>query len=170
MTTGNGERESGTGKDSRKRLELCNWSEEVPVAIQRKGDHYSAKVRARGIVTEVEIANKMGIAPEAARRFLDVALQYVREGYDVEVCDAIHIYGCVKSLKTPFVAAKTMGSFRKGVADKAVRPTRDGKAVDAAEILAMNASRKKEVAHVTPDKMVACPKCGYDFRVGKTLG
>ena len=39
-----------TTKDKEEpRLELCNWSEEVPVAVQSKGNHYSAKPKARGL-------------------------------------------------------------------------------------------------------------------------
>ena len=88
------------------RLELCNWSEEVPVAVQSKGNHYSAKPKARGIKTEADIAGKIGIDPATVTTILDAALSFIRDGYDVELCKAIHIYGCVKSLKTPFIAAK----------------------------------------------------------------
>lgn len=175
-TMKSGNREQGTGnrkprsvKDNRKRIELCNWQEEVPVAVQSKGDHFSAKAKARGIRTEVDIARKMGIDPASVEAFLDQVLKCVREGYDVQVCGAIHIYGCVKSLKTPFVAAKTMGAFRRGVADKAVRPTLAGKPVTAKEIAELNAKRKEECAHVSPDTIVECPNCGTTFRVGKVL-
>ena len=157
------------GKGRRKRVELCNWREEVPVTVQSKGDHYSAKAKARGIKTEVEIAKRMGIETELVSGILDEVLGFVRNGYDVQLCGAIHIYGCVRSLKTPFVAAKTMGAFRRGVADKAVRPTLAGKPVTAKEIAALNERRKEECAHVSPDTTVKCPKCGYAFRVGKTL-
>ena len=151
------------------RLELCNWSEEVPVAIQSKGNHYSAKTKARGIKTDADIAVKIGIDPTIVSRILDVALGFIREGYDVELCQAIHIYGCVKSLKTPFVAAKTMGAFRKGVADKAVRPTMQGKPISSEEVLSLNAKRKSERVHITPDTVITCNVCGNEIRVCKCL-
>lgn len=151
------------------RLELCNWSEEVPVAVQSKGNHYSAKTRARGIKTEADIAGKIGIDPATVSRILDAALGFIRDGYDVELCQAIHIYGCVKSLKTPFIAAKTMGAFRKGVADKAVRPTLAGKPISPEEILELNKRRKRERVHITPDTVITCNVCGNEMRVCKCL-
>ena len=159
-----------TTKDKEElRLELCNWSKEVPVAVQSKGNHYSAKPKARGIKTEADIAGKIGIDPATVTNILDAALSFIRDGYDVELCKAIHIYGCVRSLKTPFVAAKTMGAFRKGVADKAVRPTLAGKPISAEEMLALNKKRKSERVHITPDTVITCNVCGNEMRVCKCL-
>ena len=151
------------------RLELCNWSEEVPVTIQSKGNHFSAKTKARGIKTEADIAGKIGIDPTLVSSILDAALGFIRSGYDVELCKAIHIYGCVKCLKTPFVAAKTMGAFRKGVADKTVRPMLAGENLSPEKVLEMNKARKNERVHITPDTVITCNVCGNEMRVCKCL-
>ena len=151
------------------RLELCNWSEEVPVTVQSKGNHYSAKTRARGIKTEADIAGKIGIDPATVSNILNAALGFIRDGYDVELCQAIHIYGCVKCLKTPFIAAKTMGAFRKGVADKAVRPTLAGRPISPEEVQELNKKRKSERVHITPETVITCNVCGNEMRVCKCL-
>ena len=93
-------------KDNRKRLEICDWRHELPVTVQSKGTHYSAKSKARGIMTELDIGRKLGIDPGLVTDILDTAREFIRNGYDVQLCRGIHLYVCVDRLKTPFIAAK----------------------------------------------------------------
>jgi len=51
---------SNETKDSRKRIELCDWNETLHVTALNKGDHYSAKAKSRGSITEGEIAARAG--------------------------------------------------------------------------------------------------------------
>jgi len=156
--------------DTRKRLTLCDWHNEVPVRIQSKGDHYSAKTIAKGILTEEDMANDIGLAPDTVAAVLEWVRDRLRDGYDVELANALHLYVCVERTKMPFIAARTIGAFRKSVADKSVRPYRNEVEISAAKVAAMNRSRKAEFAHVTPETVVRCPQCGTKFKVGKVLG
>lgn len=157
--------------DRRRRLELCNWQDELPVNIQCKGDHYSAKAMSRGFVTEVEIGRRIGLDPDWVGRILEEVRKSVRHGFDVKLCGGVHFYACVTKLKTPFLAAKTMGAFRKSVSDKAVRPSREGEPISQPEIdrLCAKAKARLKYIHVTPDTVIVCPTCGSDLRVGKVL-
>jgi len=156
-------------KDTRKRLELCDWNETLHVTALDKGDHYSAKAKSRGKVTETEIAARAGLDPSDVERLLVAVGNAVREGYDVKLCDAVRFYACVLKLKTPFVAAQTLGNFRQSIADKAIRPTLHGRDTSLARVKELDRQARQEHPHVTPDTMVTCPKCGTEFRVGKVL-
>ena len=157
------------GKDKRERLEICDWRHELPVTVQSKGTHYSAKSKARDIMTELDIGRKLGIDPGLVTDILDMAREFIRNGYDVQLCRGIHLYVCVDRLKTPFIAAKTMGAFRKSVSDKAIRPSRNGESITQAAAVKMNEDRKSDFKGVTPDTVIKCWRCGAVNRVGRRL-
>jgi len=100
---------------------------------------------------------------------LEWAREQLRDGYDVELAGALRLYVCVERMKTPFIAAKTIGAYRKSVSDKAVKPFRKEEAVTPEKITNMNNARKSEFRHVTPETIVQCPECGARFKVGKCL-
>jgi len=153
--------------DGRERIELCDWNETLHATALNKGDHYSAKARCRGKLTEDVIAARAGLGADDIERLLVVIGNAVREGYDVTLCEAVRFYACVSRLETPFVAAQTMGNFRRSIADKAVRPVLHGRNVSVARVKELDRQARRERRHVTPDTMVACPKCGFEFRVGR---
>jgi len=156
-------------KDGRQRVELCDWNETLHVTALDKRDHYSAKAKSRGKITEDKIAVRAGLDPADVERLLVAVGNAVREGYDVHLCEAVRFYACVLKLKTPFVTAQTLGNFRRSIADKAIRPTLHGKEVSLARVKELDRQARREHPHVTPDTMITCPKCGTEFRVGKEL-
>jgi len=156
--------------DPRNRVELCDWNETLHATALDKGDHYSAKAKRRGMLTEGEIAPRAGLDAGDVERLLVAVGQAVHEGYDVHLCEAVRFYACVRRLETPYIAAATMGNFRRSVADKAIRPVLRGRNVSLERVKELNRQARREHPHVTPDTMATCPKCGTEFRIGKMLG
>lgn len=153
--------------DNRKRLELCDWNETLHATALDKGDHYSAKAKCRGSLTETEIAGHAGLNAADVERLLVAIGNAVREGYDVKLCEAVRFYACVLKLRTPFIAAQTTGNFRRSIADKTIRPVLHGRNVSLQHVRELDRRAREGV---TPDIMATCPKCGHEFRVGKKLG
>ena len=95
--------------------------------------------------------------------------------------EAIRLYPCLdKDYKAMFVAAQSMGDFRSGtyngikfkIAKRHRKSERDWTPEDFRELSKKtNKERNRRIYHsVTPDTMVTCPECGFEFRVGKPMG
>lgn len=141
--------------------------EEITVRIKRKGKGH---VLSRKVVNEIE--TRTVIIPE-----LDEVLAALNEApCEIRLAtsdgrEAIRLYRCLTpKLDEQFIAAQTMGDFRHGISDdRKVRFTHRNKTVTKKEVERMSDRVKAERVHVTPDTLVECPKCGYEFRVGKSL-
>lgn len=141
--------------------------EEVVIRVKRKGKGH---VLARKVVSEIE--TRTVIIPE-----LDDVLAALNEApCEIRLATgdgkaAIRLYRCLtKNLDEQFIAAQTMGDFRHGISDnRSVRFTHRNKTVTQKEVERMNRRIRDEREHVTPDTLVKCPKCSFEFRVGKTL-
>lgn len=152
---------------------VTNWDTEAGVMLNNGHDtSYSRKVVTRGVLTS---RNFGAVHRGYVQSILCDIISALRKGYeyrfvDEEGNDCLRLFPCVKAdLKTVFVAAQTMGEFRKSLADKKIRPFIKGKEAGMKKALEVVRIASKRVC-VTPDIIVTCPGCGKDIRVGKQLG
>lgn len=159
------------------RLAITNWDGVVPIAISKGHDKMSRKVLTRGVLTSHDLGTLHRAYVESV---LGTIVDLLRSGFEYRMLDedgneALRLFPCVeKDMKTVFVAAQTMGEFRKELNDKEVAPFVKGclaSQSEAREMLdAANKTRKGGYVAVTPDMMATCPRCSFEFRVGKKLG
>ena len=168
-------------ESTEKRFQCENWDTDyfrVNVKSYGRGRSPARKVVTKGI-------HKLLLGVEH-RRITDL----LRRGYEVRLefagsgQDAIRLFPIMtQDLKHMEVKADTMGSFKTDtLADKKAVFARMGKDVSRAEIEDYDATKKSETPvgkwkpgmggeseqdYVTPDMMVTCPNCGYNFRVGR---
>lgn len=169
----------GANHESEIRLKVTNWDTEVPVmTIKRSSQPSNRKVITKGVINSWN--NPMVANDDAA--VLTRILDYVRAGYEYRMIDengeeALRFIPVVeKDMKTVSLVAQTMGSFRKALNDKEVKPFYRGEEVTrtkAAKLIEDEAEKGREYqrnrVNVSPDTLVTCPKCGTEFRVGKKL-
>ena len=109
----------------------------------------------------------------------------LRTGLDVhlafgdEAC--VRFFACAtEDGKRMFVAAQTMGTFRTATYDglvvsytseKGARKIPKAEAMERFALSKMPRAQEggQERDHVTPETVVACPRCGYEFKVGRSL-
>ena len=157
--------------DTDTRIECTNWDEEIPVATWSKGRARkpARKVLTKGIA-EVELT---GDQTSRITRLLGSGMEVrLPMGDD----GAVRLYPCADSdFRTMYVAAATMGRFRRAVyrGRKLSFTSRRGRRAVSREEVEERVGRveqaRQERAHVTPDVVVKCPSCGTEFRVGKAL-
>lgn len=170
----------GTNHESEIRLKVTNWDKEVPVmTVARSCRPSNRKVVTKGVIIGAETSR---IAEDEDAAVLTRILDVVRAGYEYRMIDengeeALRFIPVVeKDMKTVSLVAQTMGSFRKALNDKEVKPFYRGEEVTrtkAAKIIEDEAEKGREYqrnrVNVSPDTLVTCPKCGTEFRVGKQL-
>ena len=153
------------------RIECTNWDEEVSVATWAKGRARkpARKVLTRGVAKVELTKGQMGGIMKMLGSGMEVRLDFGGE-------DAIRLYPCAATdFRTMFVAADTMGEFRHAVyRGKSLSFTsrRGRRAVSREEVeerVGRVETARQERAHVTPETLVACPRCGFEFKVGKSL-
>ena len=153
------------------RIECTNWDEEVSVATWAKGHARkpARKVLTRGVAKVELTKGQMGGIMKMLGSGMEVRLDFGGE-------DAIRLYPCAATdFRTMFVAADTMGEFRHAVyRGKSISFTsrRGRRAVSREEVeerVVRVERARQERAHVTPETVVACPRCGFEFKVGKSL-
>jgi len=157
--------------DMRARIECTNWDEEVPVATWNKG---RGRKPARKVLTKGVAKVKLTTAQTARiARMLGMGME-VRLAAGDE--DAIRLYPCAATdFRTMFVAAETMGEFRHAAyrGRKLAFTSRHGRREVDEEEMAERVDRACREgggrAHVSPETVVRCPKCGFEFKVGKSL-
>jgi len=161
----------GRTNPSRQRLEpVAEWEASVRATYQgpNRAD-MKRKVRTRGVKT-IDVPD-----------LLDETRGYLRAGYEVRLRserdgEALRLYPCLDAeYRTMFVAAMTMGGFRQAIGDISFRMEHCGERVDPeaeneAKRRKAETIREMRRSNVTPDKVVTCPRCGTEIRVGKTLG
>ena len=157
--------------DSRTRIECTDWDEEVPVATWTKG---CGRKPARKVITK-------GVAKvELTKAQTERIAKMLGSGMEVRLAvggeDAVRLYPCAATdFKTMFVAAETMGEFRHAVyrGRHLAFTSRHGRREVCEEEIAERVGRACREgggrAHVSPESVVRCPKCGFEFKVGKSL-
>ena len=119
------------------------------------------------------------------------------EGYDVRITDRCRFYACVNKSRSQLeVAVQAMGRFRQAMAETPFAFVSRGENLCEAALRRRSVAQarmrqeKKSQAkarptgvkrqecrfpeepgrdHVTPETVVACPRCGHEFKVGKSL-
>jgi len=161
-----------TGRNpSRERLEpVAEWEAEVKVRKDGKA-HAGMK---RKVLTR-------GVIKFKASSVLNSMMDALLAGYEVRLVDgagddAVRFFPCLDAnYEEMFVAAQTMGNFRKVISDIRFHLEHRGKKVNQYDYLEEKIRRqweiekKREKLAVTPDTMVTCPNCGTEFRVGRKL-
>ena len=154
------------------RIACTNWDEETPVALKASG---RGRLPARKVLTKgvVKIALNRPLAERIATM--------LGCGYEVQLTvnskEAFRMYPCAKSdFKSMFLRCQAMGEFGEAIyrGRKLTFTSRRGyRRIEREEVDERVERAKREAAdkreHVTPDSVVTCPQCGYEFRVGKTL-
>ena len=157
--------------DTDTRIECTNWDKEVAVATWTKG---RARKPARKVLTTgvAKVALTKGQMSRIAK-MLGSGME-VRLGFGGE--DAIRLYPCAATdFRTMFVAADTMGEFRRAAyrgRHLAFTSRRGRRAVSRDEVedrVGRVEQARQNRVHVSPETVVACPKCGFEFKVGKSL-
>lgn len=158
-------------KNSETRIECTDWDEEVPVATWAKGRR---RMPARKVITK-------GVAKvELTGRQTERIAKMLASGMEVRLAmggeEAIRLFPCAATdFRTMFVAAETMGGFRHEVyrgRNLAFTSRRGARRVGRDEVeerVGRVCGERKDRVHVSPDTVVACPRCGFEFRVGRTL-
>ena len=157
--------------DSRTRIECTDWDEEVPVATWAKG---CGRKPARKVITK-------GVAKvELTKAQTERIAKMLGSGMEVRLAiggeDAIRLYPCAATdFKTMFVAAETMGEFRHAAyrGRHLSFTSRNGRRKVEEDEIEERVSRACRIAagraHVSPASVVRCPRCGFEFKVGKSL-
>ena len=142
------------------------------VEVRSKGHGYAPR---RKVVTEKETLRY-------EIRDLDDIMADLRAGHEVRLTyrdqDCIRLFPLMDTrCKGMNVIAQSMGYFRDCLSDikpKIIKVSRK----ECKEIEATDVNQMTERAHlqraertwVTPDTVVACPKCGFEFRIGRPAG
>lgn len=154
------------------RIACTNWDEETPVALKANG---RGKLPARKVLTNGIV--KIALNRSQAERIATM----LSCGYEVRLTvngeEAIRMYPCAKSdFKTMTLSCQAMGEFGNAIyrGRKLTFTSRRGhRRVEREEVDERLERARREAAdkreHVTPETVVSCPQCGYEFRVGKTL-
>ena len=153
------------------RFEGANWDNPV-VKVKRSNKAHASL--ARKVLTRGVERLYMGGMFKGVKEKL-------RAGKEVRLCDelgndAIRIYPIASTdCKRMNVRTQAMGVFTKCLADKKLRIRHGDHELnrdEARELMSEQQERhdKAKAAAfeaVTPDTIVQCPKCGYQFRVGR---
>ena len=158
-------RTAGAGSGSGEEVIAGKWRAKARFASDgRKNATPRRFVHNRGVVRIEDAAME--------RKIID----YLKSGYEVRLFNgSVRLYHCVdKEFRTMYIAAATLADSRvRGCVNDVefdfVR--RDGKhdVQDVIDLELDHRQAKDEMVHVSPDTVVECPKCGFQFRVGKTL-
>ena len=157
--------------DTDTRIECTNWDEAVSVATWAKGRARkpARKVLTRGVAKVKLTKGQVGSIAKMLGSGMEVRLDFGGE-------DAIRLYPCAAAdFRTMFVAADTMGEFRHAVyrgrclAFTSRRGRRALSREEVEERVERVETARQERVHVTPESVVACPRCGFEFKVGKSL-
>lgn len=142
----------------------ANWDEECEVKVKRNGNnHHSLRrmVPTRGVVCI------------DATAILKAVEAQMRQGYDVRLaCDgkeAVRFYPyAATDLKAILVRIQPLGEAADWLKAKKLTFKHKGETLSARK--ASELAREQEeryLDYVTPDIMATCPKCGYEFRIGR---
>ena len=159
------------GADGEPRVVCTDWDEEVPVATWSKGRR---RKPARKVITNGKV--RIALTRPQTERIANM----LGRGNEVRLTaggeDAIRLFPCADTdFRTMFVASETMGDFRHAAyrGRRLAFTSRHGRRRIGREEIEERVERAgsgaAERRRVTPDTVVECPKCGFEFRVGKSL-
>jgi len=134
-------------------------------------------VKTNGTLSGEELAAEMNIDHETVKHILGEIVRIVRAGYEVRLGSdesGVRFYPLLtKECDKMLLIAQSIGEFRDSVGDLKFDIYRGGEQIDERETESFKKTCEKEFVSlskcVTPDMMVNCPKCGYEFRVGKKM-
>ena len=143
-----------------------DWDNECQIKIERGGNRGALRrmIPTRGTVTI------------DATAILDSVKEQMRKGYDVRLTcggkEAVRFFPFASAdCKSILVRIQPLGSAADWLKDKKITVKHRGEKKSSSEIEALyrEAREKDHKAHdyVTPDTMVTCPNCSYEFRVGR---
>ena len=151
------------------RVDCSNWDPVTNVKKSGNSGHLPRKLVGRGVAV---ISNRTTDAllrkiEENARMGIETRLAYSDGKWGVRF---IQMVG--SDLKRIEVVAKVSKDSPLGtcLADKKPILVHRGRQLDdreAAELVKEARAKRKDRVCVTPDTMVKCPKCGFEFRVGR---
>ena len=160
-----GKRTAGAGSGAGEEVIAGKWRAKARFGSDgRKNATPRRFVHNRGVVRIEDAALE--------RKIID----YLKSGYEVRLFNgSVRLYHCVdKEFRTMYIAAATLADSRvRGCVNDVefdfVR--RDGRhdVQDVIDLELDHRQERDETVHVSPDTVVECPKCGFQFRVGKTL-
>ena len=146
------------------------------------GIQYSRKAKSKGVLGLGEFAGACGMAPEQLQQMFAVIADTLKRGYELNLDGKLRFFACLdRATRSKLeVVATTGGELRNALNDIAFTlENREGKAVSKTALKRQVQKSARDKASklfaqsapqgVTPDTMVACPKCGERFRVGKRL-
>ena len=169
---------TNTDMNRKPRPTCTNWDEGATVAIRSHGRGWRTERKVVSTGTgELRLPKKYG---DSLRRMLRTGLD-VHLAFGDEAC--VRFFACAtEDGKRMFVAAQTMGTFRTATYDGLVvsyTSEKGARKIPKAEAMkrfalskmprAQRAEGCPERDHVTPETVVACPRCGYEFKVGRSL-
>ena len=144
----------------------------------------------------VKLETGFQVSPCGLLAVFDTIAKLMLEGYDVRITDRCRFYACVNKSRSQLeVAVQAMGRFRQAMAETPFAFVSKGEnlceAVLRRRSVAQARMREEKKAkakakskgvkrqecrseapkrdHVTPETVVTCPRCGYEFKVGKSL-
>lgn len=157
------------------RFECDDW-DKLEVRVKAGSDRTAALRR------KVKTLGKTTIG---ATDILKIAICHLRSGNEVGLVDSqgntcIRLYPVAsKDCKRIYVAAQAMAALSQCMTDKkpVVMSGRGHaeKEMEASKLEGLIKAQEKKYedcrgrVNVSPDTVVECPKCGYEFRVGKKL-
>ena len=154
-------------RNSKPRFEGANWDEPEVKVTRSGGKGIERKVLTVGTMT-IDATALLGKIEKLMRQGNEVRL--TRRGQDALRFVPLADLECRKIEPRAFF----MGDMARMLDDKKLRITRLGAEIPQSDVQRIvNRARElgretaKRRRHVTPDTMVNCPKCGFQFRVGR---
>ena len=145
-------------------------------------DDITVRVKKNGHILRRKVLTKDIVCVNSALLMQDIA-DALRKGNEVRIGSpengaAIRLFPCMTAdCRKMEVIAQTMGAFRDLLSDKKVHVVHNGEEIGEKTIAKFRREMREnglqykanavERAHVTPDTVVACPRCGFEFRVGR---
>ena len=169
---------TNTDMNRKPRPTCANWDEGATVAIRSHGRGWRTERKVVSTGTgELRLPKKYG---DSLRRMLRAGLD-VHLAFGDEAC--VRFFACTtEDGRNMVVVAQTMGAFRTATYDGLVvsyTSEKGARKIAKAEAMerfarskaprAQRAEGGQERDHVTPETVVACPRCGYEFKVGRSL-
>lgn len=143
-----------------------DWDSECEVRVRKNG-HMSAMKRM------IPVKGKITLD---ATLLLDAVEEWMRKGYDVRLTrnseEAVRFYPFASSdCKSLLVRVQPLGKAADWLKDKKIAVRHRGEMKSGEEVKSMvSEQRRKGREYVTPDTVVTCPECGFEFRVGRPNG
>ena len=166
---------------------VVDWdavAEPLDVSVRRNGLKVPRrKVKVRAIVRDEWIEREAGLPSGGIKRLVAAIAKLAQHGYEARLAESIRFVHMYDDKDGLYLSPQLMKPYKDDVV-KGIkfRLLFEGSEVGSLEeVRALNAKNQvkvrgegeeegggmREVDEVTPDPMMTCPKCGYEFRAGK---